>query len=202
MNDVVCENINNGFCTKNVHDAMMRMGGNESFLYIGGLFDPVFVCYWNEIPNLRHVERLKNYLIEKFCIKWVSQATVKKFGNDIINISHNGNFLTLSRKKDGVIKININFEEDFDTFIWKNTGQNQNISLYHKKYPYFEGDDCIRYLHQYLPFHLPQIEHVLKSVLQSDIFIDKSTINILDIGSGPATVPLALLKLSNRYEIT
>jgi len=48
----------------------------------------------------------------------------------------------------------------------------------------------------------------LKSILQSDIFFDKSTINILDIGSGPATVPLALLKLrkeglnDKRYRIT
>jgi len=130
--------------------------------------------------------------------EWVSKAKTIKIGNDIINISHNGNFLTLSRKNDGAIKLNINFEY-FDTFIWKNTGQNQNVSLYHKKYPNFEGDYCIRYLHQYLPFHIPQIEHVLKSILQSDIFFDKSTINILDIGSGPATVPLSLLKLRKEF---
>ena len=72
MNDVLCENITNGFCNKNVHDAMVRMGSNESFIYRSGLFDLKlkFVCNWNEIPeNHEHVESLKNYLIEEFCIK-------------------------------------------------------------------------------------------------------------------------------------
>ncbi|MCX9026166.1 MAG: hypothetical protein OIN85_08750 [Candidatus Methanoperedens sp.] len=201
MNGVVCENITNGFCNKNVHDAMLRMGANESSLYRSGLFDLKFVCNWNEIPeNHDHVESLKNYLIEEFCIEWVSQAKVIKTENNYIKISHDEDILTLSRRKDGVIQLNISLEENFDAFIWQNT-VDQNIGLYQKKYPVFENDDCIAYLHQYVPFHLPQIEHVLKSILQSDIFFDKPTINILDIGSGPATVSLALLKLNDKRDI-
>lgn len=110
MNDVVCENINDGFCNKNVHEAMLRMGANESSSYRSGLFDQKFVCYWNEIQkkNHGHVKRLRNYLIEEFCIKWVSKAKVINIGKDIINISHDGNFLTLSRKNDGKIKLTKN----------------------------------------------------------------------------------------------
>ncbi|VVB50540.1 Uncharacterised protein [uncultured archaeon] len=200
MNDVVCENITDGFCNKNVHHAMVRMGANEAYLYKSGLFDLKFVCNWNEIPeNQEHVKSLKNYLIEEFSIKWVSQAKVRKIGNECIKITHYENILTLSRKNNGVIQLNKSLEENFDAFIWQYT-VNQNIGLYQKKYPVFDKYDCIEYLHQYTPFHLPQIEHVLKSILQSDIFFDKSTINILDIGSGPATVSLALLRQNDKRD--
>lgn len=203
MNDLVCENITNGFCNKNVHDAMVRMGANEYSLYRSGLFDLKWVCNWNEIlENDVHFESLKNYLIEEFDIKWVSQANVERIGKECIKISHDEYKLTLtfSQKHKGAIQLNKSLKENFDAFIWQYT-VDQNIGLYQKKYPVFDKDDCIAYLHQYSPFHLPQIEYVLKSILQSDIFIDKSTINILDIGSGPATVSVALLKLNDKRDI-
>ncbi len=45
--------------------------------------------------------------------------------------------------------------------------------------------------------------NMLRNILQSKIFIDKQTINILDICSGPATVPLALgrLKTEKKFKI-
>ncbi len=62
------------------------------------------------------------------------------------------------------------------------------------EYPIFEGAECIQYLQEYLPFHIPQIEYVLRNTLQKLKSIPKKG-SILDIGSGPATVPLAFCKL-------
>lgn len=74
------------------------------------------------------------------------------------------------------------------------------------KYPILEGNECIQYLQEHLPFHLPQIEYVLSDVMRKfrDFFND--TVYILDIGSGPATVPLAFCRLSvirfqHRYNL-
>jgi hypothetical protein len=34
------------------------------------------------------------------------------------------------------------------------------------EYRIFEGQDCIQYLQEYVPYHLPQIEHVLSAVMR------------------------------------
>jgi len=70
------------------------------------------------------------------------------------------------------------------------------------EYTIFEGAKCIQYLQEYVPFHIPQIEYVLCNTLQKLKCIPKKR-SILDIGSGPATVPLAFCKLlsSRKYEI-
>ncbi|VUT24854.1 MAG: hypothetical protein MOIL_00707 [Candidatus Methanolliviera sp. GoM_oil] len=77
------------------------------------------------------------------------------------------------------------------------------------KYPVFEGDDCIQYLQEYVPLHLPQIEYALndvKDVLEKYNFT-KDTINIIDLGGGPATVALAFCRIipsecEHRFKIT
>ena len=54
-------------------------------------------------------------------------------------------------------------------------------------------------LQEYVPLHLPQIEYALKDVLEKYNFA-KDTINIIDLGSGPATVPLAFCRLPEEYK--
>lgn len=77
------------------------------------------------------------------------------------------------------------------------------------QYRILEGQDCIQYLQEQLPFHLPQIKIVLLNVIReiTDLFTD--TINIIDVGCGPATVPLAFCKIpaidylcKYKYKIT
>ena len=55
------------------------------------------------------------------------------------------------------------------------------------EYPIFEGAKCIQYLQEYVPFHIPQIEYVLRNTLRKLESIPEKG-SILDIGSGPATV--------------
>ena len=68
-----------------------------------------------------------------------------------------------------------------------------------EKYPVFEGDECIQYLQEYVPFHLPQIEYVLRNIICEYRYFANHTINIMDVGSGPATVPLAFCRLFPTY---
>ena len=68
-------------------------------------------------------------------------------------------------------------------------------------YPIFEGKECIQYLQEFVPFHLPQIETVLSNMLNYfSLNFPNSTISVLDIGSGPATVALAFCRLFNRIQ--
>jgi len=66
------------------------------------------------------------------------------------------------------------------------------------EYPTFEKlEECIQYLQEYVPLHLPQIEKVLETILPC--FINPARpIKILDYGSGPATVALAFCRLLPR----
>ncbi|MCP4105654.1 MAG: DUF1566 domain-containing protein [Desulfobacteraceae bacterium] len=66
--------------------------------------------------------------------------------------------------------------------------------LFGGEYSIFEGDDCIQYLQEYVPFHLPQIEYALRDTLRNYPFTHNH-VSILDIGSGPATVALSLCKM-------
>ena len=75
------------------------------------------------------------------------------------------------------------------------------------QYRILEGQDCIQYLQEYVPFHLPQIQFVLEKVLWESEDFFNYTINILDLCSGPATVPLAFCKIPSidylrKYKIT
>lgn len=69
------------------------------------------------------------------------------------------------------------------------------------EYRVFEGQECIQYLQEYVPLHLPQIEYVLNRVIDASREFFTDTISIMDLGSGPATVPLAFCRLSKfRYQ--
>jgi len=72
--------------------------------------------------------------------------------------------------------------------------------LFRGKYPVFDDvDKCVQYLQEYVPLHLLQIQYVLEKVIIE--FRDFSkTINVLDIGSGPATVPLAFCRILNSKD--
>ena len=63
-------------------------------------------------------------------------------------------------------------------------------------YPILEGNECIQYLQEHLPFHLPQIEHVLSVIMRESGDLLNDPVNIMDLGSGPATVPLAFSRTS------
>ncbi|MEA2075363.1 MAG: hypothetical protein U9O85_06475 [Euryarchaeota archaeon] len=76
-------------------------------------------------------------------------------------------------------------------------------------YSIFEGDECIQYLQEYVPFHLPPIKIVLDNVIWESKDFFNYAINILDVCSGPATVPLAFCKIpsiryahKHKFEIT
>jgi hypothetical protein len=73
------------------------------------------------------------------------------------------------------------------------------------EYRIFEGQVCIQYLQEYVPLHLPQIEHVLSAVMRESSDLLNNPVNIMDLGSGPATVPLAFCRLSkfnqHRYKL-
>ena len=68
------------------------------------------------------------------------------------------------------------------------------------EYRIFEGQECIQYLQEYVPLHLRPIKNVLDNVIVASREFFTDTINIMDLGSGPATVPLAFCKIpSIRY---
>lgn len=64
------------------------------------------------------------------------------------------------------------------------------------EYPVFNGKHCIQYLQEYVPFHIPQIKFALENTIinDPDVF-PKQDIYILDVCSGPATVPLVFCKM-------
>jgi ribosomal protein RSM22 (predicted rRNA methylase) len=71
-------------------------------------------------------------------------------------------------------------------------------------YPIFEGEQCLQYIREYVPFHLPQIVHSLQRLFENLEFVKyingKNYLNILDLGSGPATVELAFMRLLNKIQ--
>jgi len=69
--------------------------------------------------------------------------------------------------------------------------------LFSGEYKVFTQKECIQYLQEYVPLHIPQIEYVLSYVLpkicQRNLFANP--ISVLDIASGPATIALSLCKV-------
>ena len=71
------------------------------------------------------------------------------------------------------------------------------------KYPSFEEGRGVQYVSEYLPLHLPQLEHGLEMAyrsLQENLPVDRA-IRLLDIGSGPASVALALERLTSGAKV-
>lgn len=199
----MCKNESQGLCNKNVHNLMLVMGASESYNYKGGLFQCPFIFYWNSVPG-DHTKKLKYFLNNKYNIEWVKYASVVKFG-DFIRMSTNNNYLTIFRYCKDKARLTIDYKK-IDTFYLEQKGD--RLCVYHKNYPIFEGDECKKYIHEYVPLHLPQIVYVLRRILQKTIFEEAQSIKILDIGTGPATVPLAFCRLkkdsfkNRNFEIT
>ena len=180
-----CKNISNGYCSKNIHEIMVKMDATPTYTYKGGLFGDKYFN-WNDVL------RFKKFLIKNYHLNWVENAKTMFFG-DFIRLSSSGNYLTLRRCKDKArLTVNNKIKE---IFFLKRYGR--QIIVNSNKYPVLEGDECIQYLHEYVPFHLPQIQCGLKTVLKSGIFDHLKNINIIDVGSGPATVPFAFCRLQN-----
>ena len=71
------------------------------------------------------------------------------------------------------------------------------------KYPSFEEGRGAQYVSEYLPLHLPQLEYGLEMAyrsLQGTLSAGRA-IRLLDIGSGPASVALALERLTAMGKI-
>lgn len=68
------------------------------------------------------------------------------------------------------------------------------------KYPTFDRFNYNQYIREYVPFHFPQIKYALNDVLSqiANLNSKPQVLNILDVGSGPATVPLAFCCLSSE----
>lgn len=74
--------------------------------------------------------------------------------------------------------------------------------LFEGPYRIFEDNECIQYIQEFVPFHLPQIQNGIEPVLV-DIYTNLSCRNdkplrILDLGSGPGTTTLALCRILNN----
>lgn len=75
--------------------------------------------------------------------------------------------------------------------------------LFDGPYKIFENNQCIQYIQEYVPFHLPQIENGLRPALQH-IYENLSCqgdkpIRILDMGSGPATTAISFCRLLDKF---
>ena len=68
--------------------------------------------------------------------------------------------------------------------------------------PFTDADQCMRYLRQYMPLHMPQLEQAVLSTLRSHRFNGKH-IRVLDIGSGPGTLfcVLSALQVTHPNDI-
>ena len=69
-------------------------------------------------------------------------------------------------------------------------------------YPVFEKGIGARYLREYVPLHLPQVEQGLRQAHGAIVKTGRRPSRILDIGSGPGTVAMGLRNLIHRDEIT
>lgn len=68
-------------------------------------------------------------------------------------------------------------------------------------YPIFEGQECVQYIQEYVPFHLPQIQFILGKILD-EYFINYENVRILDLGAGPGTVPMAFCRIFEQKKYT
>ncbi len=71
-------------------------------------------------------------------------------------------------------------------------------------YPLFENGRGARYVREYLPLHLPQLEYGLEQAFPTVCDAHQSPgrpIRVLDVGSGPASVPMALDRLVSAGRI-
>jgi hypothetical protein len=68
-------------------------------------------------------------------------------------------------------------------------------------YPVFENGLGMRYLREYAPLHLPQVEHGLGVAYAEIVRTGMNPSRILDIGSGPGTTALALRNLLERNQV-
>lgn len=59
---------------------------------------------------------------------------------------------------------------------------------------------CMRYLRQYMPLHLPQLEEAVRRSL-ANMPPDLQQVRLLDVGSGPGTLYCALSRLINAGEV-
>ncbi|KXS42384.1 MAG: hypothetical protein AWU59_1665 [Methanolobus sp. T82-4] len=73
---------------------------------------------------------------------------------------------------------------------WKSKGS-RNIS-------YEKGYDILGYLAYQFPVYFVQFQHILYSMAEDGLL--KKRMKVLDVGSGPGTVPLAITDLYNRLE--
>lgn len=64
--------------------------------------------------------------------------------------------------------------------------------------PFTDVDQCMRYLRQYMPLHMPQIERAVLGSLRTHQF-GRNHIRVLDIGSGPGTLFCVLSALHSRH---
>lgn len=207
--DIQCKNMERGFCNTCVHNIMVKMGATKSYLYQGGLFDKcssLLFC-WDYIPEKEeHCDHLKKFLRKKYNLDWVLKAKIDKTDYDnVICVFTQAEKLTIRRRKQNKAIVNYRSMSDLDgvldnlrtdTVILKY--EDRNLNVYRRKYRKLEGPECIQYLHEYVPLHLPQITYVLSDILTRKIFTDNQTINIMDFGSGPATVPLALCRVKEN----
>jgi hypothetical protein len=66
--------------------------------------------------------------------------------------------------------------------------------------PFDTDDQCMRYMRQYMPLHMPQIEEAVKRSLLSHDFGGSRHIRILDVGAGPGTLYCVLAAMFGRGE--
>ncbi len=164
-----------------------------------------------------NIDELMDFLNENCDINEIKKEDIKiikhEYDNcEAINVSTGNISLSFKLHNNRIIlEINgVRFGKFEDKFVLKVENGKRNIyfKVYKgdlfkgKGYPIPEGKKCFQYLQEYVPFHLPQIEYVLKDVMAKYCF-DDMALNIMDIGSGPATVPLAFCRLDpNEYPYT
>jgi len=85
------------------------------------------------------------------------------------------------------------------------SGYFQNGLFRRQHYPIFENNECLLYVYEYVPFHIPQIVTVFLLLFGDFEFVNHingiNEIRMLDLGSGPATIPLALLRFLKQRNI-
>lgn len=174
---------------------------------------------WNDIPG-KDTAKFKDFLKQCYGLDWLENLEFIKNNEEIISISDANHFLSLSIKNERII-LEIQDSTNRDTindekyFIKEENDKKYIYFKYFKgglfkgnEYPILNEDQCIQYIHEYVPFHLPQINQVIGDILQKNIFDENQTIRIIDIGSGPATVPLAFCRLkkdelqNRKFKIT
>lgn len=203
MDDIVCGNINK-CCDENVHNIIDKMLPDKIRNY---LFN------WDEF-SVNNIDGLMDFLRVNCDVNGIKKENIKIikqiYDNCEARIISTGKISLSFKLHNNRIFLEINgvrYGKFDDKFVLKMENGKRNIyfKVYEgnlfkgKGYPILEGKECFQYLQEYVPFHLPQIEYVLKDVMLKHEF-DDMTPNIIDLGSGPATVPLAFCRLDpNQY---